>query len=50
MVEDNQQGINSPAYGPGPYSALQESGVIQFSNWYCETLARALAPATLAAE
>ena len=50
VVEDNQQGINSPAYGPGPYSALQESGVIQFSNWYCETLARALAPATLAAE
>ncbi|MGR3621999.1 aromatic ring-hydroxylating oxygenase subunit alpha [Pseudophaeobacter sp.] len=50
VVEDNQQGINSPAYGPGPYSALQESGVIQFSDWYCETLAARLAPQTQAAE
>lgn len=50
VVEDNQQGINSPAYGPGPYSPLQESGVVQFSNWYCETLAARLAPETMAAE
>ena len=42
VVEDNQRGINSPAYEPGPYSEIQESGVIQFSNWYAEHLTRAL--------
>jgi phenylpropionate dioxygenase-like ring-hydroxylating dioxygenase large terminal subunit len=34
VVEENQFGINSPAYEPGPYSAKQESGVIQFVDWY----------------
>ncbi|WP_221801913.1 aromatic ring-hydroxylating oxygenase subunit alpha [Oceanobacter mangrovi] len=38
VVENNQEGIESPAYQPGPYSAGQESGVIQFIDWYCETL------------
>ena len=38
VVEQNQLGINSPAYRPGPYSGLQESGVIQFVDWYCDTL------------
>ncbi|MEX0303773.1 MAG: SRPBCC family protein, partial [Leisingera sp.] len=42
VVEDNQRGINSPAYEPGPYSEVQESGVIQFSNWYADHLTRAL--------
>ncbi len=42
VVEDNQQGINSPAYRPGPYSSLQESGVIRFVDWYCHTLAARL--------
>ncbi len=51
VVEDNQHGIDSPAYEPGPYSALQESGVIQFVDWYCRTLAeRHGAPVRLAAE
>ncbi len=50
VVEDNQQGINSPAYAPGPYSPVQETGVIQFSEWYCATLAARLAPAAVAAE
>ena len=50
VVEDNQQGVDSPAYTPGPYSPLQESGVIQFTDWYCATLAERLAPDTLAAE
>lgn len=50
VVEDNQQGILSPAYAPGPYSPIQESGVAQFSDWYCETLAARLAPAAQAAE
>ena len=51
VVEDNQQGIDSPAYEPGPYSAVQESGVIQFTDWYCRTMTERLAPqAALAAE
>ncbi|RBO53832.1 Rieske (2Fe-2S) protein [Rhodovulum sp. BSW8] len=51
VVEDNQLGIDSPAYVPGPYSAVQESGVIQFVDWYCRTLAeRTGAPSRIAAE
>ncbi|WP_422050627.1 aromatic ring-hydroxylating oxygenase subunit alpha [Shimia sp.] len=50
VVEDNQQGINSPAYVPGPYSPTQESGVLQFVEWYCAKLASHLTPNTLAAE
>lgn len=38
IVEENQKGINSPAYLPGPYSRLQESGVIQFVDWYAKTM------------
>jgi len=50
VVEDNQQGILSPAYEPGPYSQLQESGVIQFVDWYCDTLRGRVQPVMLAAE
>jgi stachydrine N-demethylase len=50
VVEDNQQGINSPAYEPGPYSASQESGVIQFIDWYLNNLRSAIAPQMIAAE
>ncbi len=42
VVEENQIGINSPAYQPGPYSTAQESGVIQFIDWYTATLQRRL--------
>ncbi|WP_127904360.1 aromatic ring-hydroxylating oxygenase subunit alpha [Solirhodobacter olei] len=38
VVEENQRGINSPAFVPGPYSELQEDGVIQFVDWYCRTM------------
>ena len=38
VVEDNQQGIDSPAYRPGPYSSTQESGVIQFVDWYARVM------------
>lgn len=38
VVEDNQIGVNSPAYEPGPYSPLHEEGVIQFVEWYCRAL------------
>lgn len=51
VVEENQAGINSPAYEPGPYSALQEEGVIQFVDWYCKRMTERLAPRpALAAE
>lgn len=50
VVEDNQKGINSPAYAPGPLSAIQEAGVLQFADWYCNTLAARTAPVVAAAE
>ncbi|WP_343080596.1 aromatic ring-hydroxylating dioxygenase subunit alpha [Ostreiculturibacter nitratireducens] len=42
VVEENQLGINTPAYEPGPYSARQESGVIQFIDWYTKAMQKAL--------
>ncbi len=51
IVEENQRGINSPGYKPGPYSKLQEGGVNQFVDWYCRTLHGALmGPSRIAAE
>ncbi|WP_424933298.1 aromatic ring-hydroxylating oxygenase subunit alpha [Amaricoccus macauensis] len=50
VVEDNQQGVNSPAYAPGPYSQIQESGVIQFVDWYCDTMAARTPALSVAAE
>jgi Rieske 2Fe-2S family protein len=51
VVEENQRGINSPAYVPGPYSKIQEDGVIQFVDWYCRTLGDRLGrSAAMAAE
>ncbi|MGZ2482376.1 phenylpropionate dioxygenase-like ring-hydroxylating dioxygenase large terminal subunit [Rhizobium pisi] len=34
IVEENAFGIHSPAYEPGPYSAVHEGGVMQFLEWY----------------
>ena len=42
VVEDNQFGINSPAYEPGPYSVSAEGGVQQFVEWYCGAMDKAL--------
>ncbi|AHD11905.1 aromatic ring-hydroxylating oxygenase subunit alpha [Phaeobacter gallaeciensis] len=42
VVEDNQKGINSPVYTPGPYSPTHEDGVIQFVDWYASHLTRCL--------
>ena len=51
VVEENQIGINSPAYEPGPYSVKQESGVVQFVDWYVNKLTGVLSgPAKIAAE
>lgn len=38
VVEMCQQGIQSPAYEPGPYSEIHEEGVAHFVEWYTTTL------------
>ncbi len=35
LVENNQAGINSPGYRPGPYSPEAEALAIRFVDWYC---------------
>lgn len=51
VVEENQKGILSPAYEPGPYSPIQEEGVLQFVDWYCKVMDDRLSPrAAVAAE
>jgi Rieske 2Fe-2S family protein len=42
LVENNQQGVNSVGYTPGPYCEEAESLVIRFTDWYCESAARYL--------
>ncbi|WP_300534397.1 aromatic ring-hydroxylating dioxygenase subunit alpha [uncultured Mameliella sp.] len=42
VVENNQRGILSPAYDPGPYSPTHEGGNIQFVDWYANTMIRAI--------
>ncbi len=42
IVEENQRGVNSPAFEPGPYSPQDEGGVSQFVDWYCRTMERSL--------
>ncbi|NIZ13151.1 aromatic ring-hydroxylating dioxygenase subunit alpha [Phaeobacter sp. HF9A] len=42
VVENNQRGIRSPAYIPGPYSPKHEAGNIQFTDWYADTMIRAI--------
>lgn len=43
IVEENAFGIKSPAYEPGPYSALHEGGVMQFVEWYARFIEPRLA-------
>lgn len=38
LAENNQLGINSSAYQPGPYSETYEFGVINFIDWYSDSL------------
>ena len=38
IVEENAIGIRSPAYQPGPYSVEHEGGVMQFLEWYANTM------------
>ena len=50
IVEENQRGVSSLAFEPGPYNALHEGGVMQFVEWYAAAMERALdaAPARAA--
>jgi Rieske 2Fe-2S family protein len=38
LAEENQRGINSIAYQPGPYSKTYEFGVVNFIDWYSARL------------
>ena len=40
LAEQNQRGINSLSYQPGPYSETHEFGVINFIDWYREAVSR----------
>ena len=37
LVENNQRGVDSPAFLPGPYSREAEALAIRFVDWYCDT-------------
>lgn len=43
VCQENQRGVSSPAYQPAPYSPLHETGVLQFTDWYCRHLKEELA-------
>lgn len=36
FVENNQRGVNSRGYTPGPYCETDESLVARFTDWYCD--------------
>lgn len=38
LAENNQLGINSPGYQPGPYSDSFEYGVLAFIEWYLQAM------------
>jgi Rieske 2Fe-2S family protein len=38
VCQENQIGVNSPAYAPAPYSTIHEAGVTQFVDWYATHL------------
>jgi Rieske 2Fe-2S family protein len=37
LVENNQAGVISPGFRPGPYSPEAEALAIRFTDWYCRT-------------
>ena len=45
VCQENQWGVNSPSYEPGPYSPVHEEGVTQFIDWYASHLERRLVEA-----
>jgi glycine betaine catabolism A len=42
LVENNQRGVNSAGFEPGPYSTASERTLIQFTDWYCAQARKAL--------
>ena len=36
LAENNQRGVNSRGYVPGPYSEQAETLVMRFTDWYCD--------------
>ena len=42
LVENNQRGVNSLGYRPGPYSTVQETEALSFVDWYCRRADAAL--------
>ncbi len=40
LAENNQRGVNSRGFVPGPYSEEAESLVLRFVDWYCATARR----------
>jgi Rieske 2Fe-2S family protein len=48
LAENNQRGVNSPGYRPGPYSEEAEAHVLDFVNWYCDMARSHLDPRGLA--
>ena len=42
LGEENQLGINSIGYEPGPYSETFEFGIVNFMEWYSETVQKNL--------
>lgn len=39
LAENNQRGVLSPGYRPGPYSPDAEPLVLRFADWYCQRAA-----------
>jgi Rieske 2Fe-2S family protein len=42
IVEENQIGVSSPAFEPGPYSHPHEGGEMQYVEWYAAFMERSL--------
>ncbi len=43
LSENNQRGVESLGYAPGPYSQVSEQLVLRFTDWYCGAAERYLA-------
>jgi Rieske 2Fe-2S family protein len=43
LVENNQRGVHSAGYTPGPYSVEAESLVLRFVDWYCDAASNYIA-------
>lgn len=43
LSENNQRGVESLGYAPGPYSQVSEQLVLRFTDWYCRAAERYLA-------